>query len=338
MRRFHFTSAVFLAALAVMAPQGAAPALAQGAISYVSLIGSDSNICGFPFSQGPNDSQGPCRSLQRAVDLTLPGSEIVISGPGLWSFSPVTINKSVSISTDPGFDAHVGTLTAGAVIITIDATRGDVVSLRGLTIDGSGKGSIGVLVREASAVHVQNCVIRNFEGQNGWGIVHSPVAGTSKLFVSDTIIYNNGSNPGTGGLLVQPIGAASAPVTLDRVHLENNVVGLWVDGRLSVTGSRTLIRDSVVSANAGDGIIAISQPGQAPAFILAERTTSLNNGAIGIHANGPRATILLNDNTITQNGAGILAEAGGQLFSYGNNKNNNNIGPEGAPTGFFSQM
>jgi len=26
------------------------------------------------------------------------------------------------------------------------------------------------------------------------------------------------------------------------------------------------------------------------------------------------------------------------FVSYGNNKNNNNIGPEGSPTGFFSQM
>jgi len=28
----------------------------------------------------------------------------------------------------------------------------------------------------------------------------------------------------------------------------------------------------------------------------------------------------------------------GQLISYGNNKNNTNIGAEGAPTGLFSQM
>ena len=37
-------------------------------------------------------------------------------------------------------------------------------------------------------------------------------------------------------------------------------------------------------------------------------------------------------------GTGISAISGGQLISYGNNKNNNNIGPEGAPTSFYSQM
>jgi len=51
-----------------------------------------------------------------------------------------------------------------------------------------------------------------------------------------------------------------------------------------------------------------------------------------------RATILLNDNTITRNGTGISATNSGQLISYGNNKNNDNLGPEGAPTGLFGPM
>ena len=55
-------------------------------------------------------------------------------------------------------------------------------------------------------------------------------------------------------------------------------------------------------------------------------------------ANGPRATILLNDNSIKRNGTGISAVNSGQLISYGNNSNNNNLGAEGAPTGFFNPM
>ena len=41
---------------------------------------------------------------------------------------------------------------------------------------------------------------------------------------------------------------------------------------------------------------------------------------------------------VTRIAIGISAVNGGQLISYGNNKNNNNIGAEGAPTGFYSQM
>ena len=212
-----------------------------------------------------------------------------------------------------------------------------MISLRGLVIDGQGQGSAGVQVDLASAVHMQNCVIRNVEGLNAWGLVHHS---NGQLFVSDTIIYNNGSTAGTGGLLIQPNDVSrSVRATLDRVHLENNVVGLWVAGNLTTSnGSRVLVRDSVVSGNASDGIFAVSAAGKAPAFAVIERTTSVNNGGVGIHADGPRATLLLHDNVITQNGTGISATNGGQLISYGNNKNNNNIGPEGTATGQFGLM
>jgi len=333
-------SAVFPAALAAMALLHSAPAAAQS-VSYVNDTGDDSNFCDFAVNFPTVVGHGPCRTLKRAVDQAISGGAVILSGPGALIRETITISKSVTITSDGGGETILSTPfgSSGAVILDIDAGRGDVVGLRGLIIDGGGIGSVGVLTRLASAVHVQNCVIRNFEGQNAWGIIHGPVAGTSKLFVSDTLIYNNGSTPGTGGLLVQPLGSGGVVATLDRVHLENNVVGLWVAGNLAVgNGSRVLIRDSVVTGNAGDGIIAISQSGRAPAFLLAEHTTSLHNASDGIHADGPHAIILLDDNVITQNGTGISATNGGQLISYGNNKNNNNIGPEGTPTGFFSQM
>ena len=69
-----------------------------------------------------------------------------------------------------------------------------------------------------------------------------------------------------------------------------------------------------------------------------ERTSSLNNAGTGILADGPRATMLLNDNTVARNGAGISAVNGGQLISYGNNRVNNNLGADGVPTGNFSPI
>src|SRR5262249_55553914 len=103
-------------------------------------------------------------------------------------------------------------------------------------------------------------------------------------------------------------------------------------------GSHVVVRDSVISGNAANGIHALPTPGQSPAFAVVEHSSVVNNAQSGIRADGPGATVLLNDNTITRNGAGISAINSGQLISYRNNKNNNNIRPEGAPTGFFSQM
>ena len=64
----------------------------------------------------------------------------------------------------------------------------------------------------------------------------------------------------------------------------------------------------------------------------------MNNAGNGLVANGGHAIMVLNDDTIWGNGTGMSAINGGQLISFGNNRNFNNIGPEGAPTGFFSRM
>ena len=98
------------------------------------------------------------------------------------------------------------------------------------------------------------------------------------------------------------------------------------------------IRNSVVSGNAGDGILATSLAGKAPAFIVVEHTSAVNNAGNGIHADGPGATMLLHGNTVARNGVGINAVNGGQLISYGNNSVNNNLGPDGVPTGHFSPI
>jgi parallel beta helix pectate lyase-like protein len=98
------------------------------------------------------------------------------------------------------------------------------------------------------------------------------------------------------------------------------------------------MRDSVISGNVGNGIRAATSAGKGPAFALVERSSIVNNRLTGILAEGPGATILLKESTITRNGTGVSTSNSGQLISYGNNTNNNNIGAEGVPTGFFSLM
>src|SRR5262249_40373717 len=91
--------------------------------------------------------------------------------------------------------------TIGTAIF-INAGAGDIVSLRGLVVDGQGTADGGIVFIQGSALHVQNCVVRNFQSP-GLGIAFNP-SGNSQLFLSDTLVYNNGSTPGTGGLTIQP--------------------------------------------------------------------------------------------------------------------------------------
>ena len=309
---------------------------------WVSNTGVDSGTCGAVTA--------PCRTFQAAHDNVAAGGEIGTLTPGDYGsggrsglFSELIIVKSVAVTNDGSGEAGI-LATPGNFGAFISARTGDVVSLRGLVIDGQVSGAIGIYIAQASAVHIQNSVIRNFEAGpgRGFGIFLGP-SSNSQMFVSDSIIFNNGSTAGTGGILIAPSDGLSSPssanVVLDRVHLENNVVGLQLDATQGTTnGIHLILRDSVVSGNASDGIQAISAAGQRPAFLVVERSSIVNNGGIGISANGPRATMLLNDNTVARNGVGLSAVNSGQLISYGNNRVNNNLGPDGTPTGTHSLL
>ena len=327
-----FLTVVVAAAVVAL---GATPAGAAAPTKvWVSNAGVDSGTCGAVTA--------PCRSFFQASQNVAAGGDVGVLTPG--DYGQPNIIKSMNITNDGVGEATIfasngpnDSFFPGMIIV---AGRGDVVSLRGLIVDGQGGGGFGVGINQVSAVHIQNCVIRNFEGpgNTGYGIAADPPTST-QLFVSDTLIYNNGTGPGTGGVVIAPQSSGSANVVLDRVHVENNVVGISLDGSNSTgDGIHLVIRGSVVAGNASNGIVAFSQPGKPPAFILVEHSSSVNNAGTGILADGPRAVILLKDNTITRNGTGIGAVNGGQLISYGNNTNNNNIGPEGAPTSLFSPM
>jgi len=319
-------SLAILAAMLGLALYGA-PAEAQPVKVWVSVNGGDSATCG--------DATSPCATFFQAAFNVAAGGEISVLTPG--DYDSVGIGKSLTISNDGAGVARIAVFAGGAVVISAGA--GDVVTLRGLVMDGQGSGTAGIQVLRLAALHMQNCVIRNFTPNiNDWGILFTP-SSRSKLFISDSIIYNNGSGSGGSGLLIAPTGTGSADVVLDRVHVEDNVGGLKVDGTLGTgNGARVVLRDSVISGNIGDGILAISAPGKAPALVYVDQSSSVGNTGNGIRADGARAVVLVNDSTITRNGTGVSTANGGQLISYGNNRNNNNIGPEGTATGLFNQF
>jgi len=320
---------------AVLAAAHGGPAEAANAKSWVANSGSDANDCTLAH---------PCATFQRAHDQTSQGGEIGVLTPGDYGgtgASRLLIQKSIAISNDGSgeatilADGPVGAFT-GPHGIDVQATAGDIVTLRGLVIDGLGTGGVGASFVQGLALHIQNCVIRNFESATGANGIFFAPAGNGQLFVSDTIIYNNGSGSFTGGIFVTNVNGGSPRMVLDRVHLENNVDGLLIVGNFGARGVRVIVRDSVISGNAANGIHAFTQPEEAPAFAVVERSSMVNNRQNGILADGPGATILLDDSTVARNSVGISAVNSGQLISYRNNRINNNVGPDGAPTSFLA--
>jgi hypothetical protein len=291
---------------------------AQPTRIWVSGTGDDASPC---------TRVAPCKTFAGAISKTTAGGEISVLDPG--GYGAVTITKSISITNDGAGEASI--LAPGTNAIIVNAAASDIINLRGLIIDGgqlAAAGLNGIRFIAGKALHIQNCVIKNFAGAgaNGFGIQVALGGGVGQLFVSDTVISNNGSGNTGGGVLIQPTGAGSAKVILDRVRVEGNVLGLKVDGSngAGTSGNSVVVRDSVVSGNSQTGISVTVSPGGQGSNIFVDRSAVLANGTIGILAAGAATAILVSNSTITTNGTGVAAQAGGSVFSYKNNNLNNN--------------
>ena len=317
-----------LTAAGLLALLCAAPAHASNSKSWVSNSGSDANACSLA---------QPCATFQRAHDQTAAGGEIGVLTPGDYGgigIPRVSVTKSISITNDGSGEATI----LGSIGIEIAAGVGDIADLRGLVIDGGGttSGGAGIIFSSGAAVHVLNCAIRNFNsaGSGGRGVFFAPT-GNSQLFISDSVIFNNGNFANSGGIEIAPQGSGTARLVLDRVHVDDNVFGIKANGAAG-SSIRVTVRDSVVSGNVSHGIQVLAGPGKA--FLAIEGSLVVNNAGTGILADGSGAAVLLGDSTIFRNGAGVSTINGGQLLSYGNNRNNVNVGAEGVATGSLAQF
>src|SRR5438128_1541522 len=124
-------AALSLAIIALALPFLAAPrAQALDARTWVSGTGDNANPC---------SRTAPCKTFFTALAKTTPGGEINCLDRG--DFGEVIIDKSITISCEAG---TAGVLVqANTVGIFIGAATTDVVTLRGLDIDGQGTSVIG---------------------------------------------------------------------------------------------------------------------------------------------------------------------------------------------------
>jgi hypothetical protein len=155
-------------------------AQAQATRTWVSGVGDDVNPC---------SRTAPCKTFAGAISKTAAGGEINCIDAG--GFGAVTIVKSMTIDCA---NIEAGVVVAGTNGIVVSAGAADVVVLRGLDLMGTvaTPGINGILFNTGGALHVEKCNIREFTqaSPNGNGILFQPT-GTSKLFVSDTVLTNN---------------------------------------------------------------------------------------------------------------------------------------------------
>jgi hypothetical protein len=303
----------------------AMPAQADNFVSFVSSAGNDANTC---------TRAAPCATLARAVAVTLSQGAIACLDAGPFDTNTIAITRSVTIDCGGGGILGSIELDSGATGISVNGS-GIVVRIRNLRIHGildSGAGAIGIDFQNGSELLVENCLFHNIRLQvNGGplGIRFRPSAPASQLNVSDTIFDNNGTGSDGGGIVVQPTGSGSAKVTLDRVHVDHNITGVFFNAASGQT-IEAVIKNSTVSGNAFTGVYALSGGGIIRTTI--ERSTINNNGGIGVLAQGANAFVAVTGTTITANNTGWTFSGGGNLITYLDNKVSLNLASDGAPS------
>ena len=288
-RKLLFAVTIGLIVLASSAPL----AHAQATRTWVSGVGDDANPC---------SRTAPCKTFAGAISKTAAGGEINVLDPG--GFGGVTITKSITISSE-GFEA--GVLVSGTNAIIINAATTDAVVLRGLDIEGLGTGLVGIKVLGGlGSLHVEKCTINNFRGSNGSGIEIAPtVAGTTLVFIKDTIVRRNGQGVG-GGIRFSPGVGVTVKGSLDNVRMENNIFGLKLEGGGL---SRATVHHSVAAGNSAAAYSAVTSGDT----MDLERSVSTHNGT-GVSCSAG-TTVRLGNMSISDNTTTIA----GTCSSFGNN-------------------
>jgi len=287
---------------------------AQATRTWVSGVGDDANPC---------SRTAPCKTFAGAISKTAPGGEINVLDPG--GFGAVTITKSITISSE-GFEA--GVLVSGTNGIVISG--GSVIVLRGLDFQGLGTGLSAIKLLTPATLFIEKCTIDSFTT----GIDIEPSGGASQVFITDTIVRNNGfgASSTAGGILFQPAGGTVIG-SLDNVRSESNVFGVKVEDNSTVT-----IKNSIASGNDFAGFSAV-QTASGPITLMLDHSAAVSNGTAGVQSHGTTGNVIvfITNVTTTGNATGLLNFGVGQIVSF---KTNNNAGntTNGAPTSSPGQM
>ena len=297
----------------------AAPAQARARV-FVASYGNDANPCTF---------LSPCKTFQQAVNVVDSGGEVTaIDSAG---FGPISITKPVTITSPDGVEAGI-VQNLGGDAIAID-TAGDVF-LRGLTIEGEGKGTDGISLTGAAAgtvttLGIVHCVIRHFTHD---GILLQPT-GVLKLSILDTIASNNSND----GIDLAPSGNQGYIFgAIDRSNTDSNGahgISVWGANEARGPSANVTIVNSVSANNGQNGVYAHTTETTAVVQVMVRDTAASNNGSAGFQVDGGGDSIMYFARTVaTANLYGIRITNGGAGLSYGDNNISGNYTQDVAGT------
>lgn len=318
MPQSHFRAACFGAGLVAAVLACPDPAVAASQRTFVSTAGVDNPTCSLA---------APCRSFGFAVTAALAGGEVIVLDSG--GYGPVSIAKSITITAPKGVYAGISVFSGVGVDVGLVAPS-DVVTLRGLTINGLG-GAHGIAFTGTGTLRVFDSVATGF---TGGGLTFTPT-GTSSLRIEGSGFDRNGlwgiriAGGGSGGF--------ETSVVIDRTSLNDNAYGIQLYENLIVT-----IRDSMIARNSNTGVIFDQLLSGTFTHVDMIRTTMTQNFVKNVWAGDPSSGngssgLLLRDCVLDRSGIGLRAGDRSSTYLTNSTINANTTGIEYGTTAVFVQ-
>jgi hypothetical protein len=292
----------------------ALPARAQPfSETFVSNTGLDTHNCG-TVAQA-------CASFAQAIQETAAGGQITVLNSGDYGF--VNIAHSLSVVGADGGGTPVDVMPANTgcggqcALINIETGPSDVVTLRGLVINGTNVPNfVPVQINNAARVNIENCLLLN--GNPASLLIHPFVVGNTLATDFSVTIQDTTMNGGATGLKVTPVPGVNISVGITRSHFDNNTGGgIRIDTSGGGTATTT-ISDSSIGFNGGNGINAVAGANQN--VISIKNSVIARNSAAGVQANGATAGVLVQTTLFDQNVGGATSVVNsGHISTYGNN-------------------
>jgi len=296
MNKFRLTINVLAIAIFVLA--FASMAQAQATRTWVSGVGDDANPC---------SRTAPCKTFAGAISKTAAGGEIDALDPG--GFGTLTITKAITID---GSGTFASVLNSGVNGFNVNAGANDIVTLRGLSIQGirqspSSPGITGIKFNSGKGLNVINCIILN-QSVNGIDIALG-VTG-SFVWVKNTVVKNC-----AGDGLSATTSSGIVKVAINDSSFVENGTGLRAKGNSNVSANNSSFSNNGATGAQADGAnIGV-------ATLNVSNSLVANNGGAGIQSNTGSSVARINNNDIVQNtGNGVFVGAGGTVETYGNNR------------------
>ena len=265
-------------------------AQAQATRTWVSGVGDDANPC---------SRTAPCKTFAGAISKTAACGEIDALDPG--GFGAVTITKAITIDGTGTLAGILASLTTGIIVNIPPTAANDVVTIRGLSIDGACNGIRGMNILSADEVNVEDCVIFRFANE---GILVNASAAT-RLNVRNSVIRDNVGD----GVGVTTSGG-QVKGTLYNSSLIGN--GTGIHAKLN---ARLVADQCNISGSTNNGVLADGSTGVA----RITNSSISNNGSNGVSAPAGGVVEINNDDIYNNLGSGALV-SGGTVETFGNNR------------------